>query len=410
MTTQPSPVALPKQEPSRPEVGGVKLVNLLTWLGEAKRLIAVVTGAAFVVAVLAAVLLPPRYTARATLLPPGAQQQSGSASALAALGALGGFAGGLGAKTPDELYVALLKSDSVVRALDARFSLKERYDIPYFEALRKAFPGFVRVAADKRSGVITVEVDDKDPAFAAELANAHAIEITNILGRLALSEAQKRRSFFEQRVKETKENLVKAEAELQSVQERSGMIVLEKQAEALIAGAAQIRATIFEREVRLKVARISATDQNPEVVQLLSELRALKTELARMESARGGSPGSAVDLPVGKLPQAALDYVRARRELKLQETLLEAMVRQLEAARMDEAKEGPLLQEVDRAVPPDYKSKPARALLVATVTLFALICVVGWIVVRRYSAERDESDPEGLVQWRAMKNSWALRR
>jgi capsule polysaccharide export protein KpsE/RkpR len=410
MTTQPSHVAAPVHEPYRPEVGEVKLVNLLTWLGEAKRLIAIVTGAAFVFSVLAAVLLPPSYTARATLLPPGSQQQSGSAAALAALGSLGGFAGGLSAKTPDELYVALLKSDSVVRALDARFSLKERYKIPYFEALRKAFPNFVRVTADKRSGVITVEVVDKDPAFAAELANAHVIEITNILGRLALSEAQKRRAFFEQRVKETKDSLVKAEADLQNVQERSGVIVLEKQAEALIAGAAQIRSTIFEREVRLKLARISATDQNPEVVQILSELRALRAELARMESARGGGSSSAIDLPVGRLPQAALDYVRARREMKIQETLLEAMVRQLEAARMDEAKEGPLLQEVDRAMPPDYKSKPPRALLVAASTLLALIGVVGWIVVRRYNAEQDQANPEGLVAWRAMKDSWALRR
>ena len=405
--------AVPVSEPqdnSHPMSSDLRLVHLMTWLGESKRLIGMVVGLVFVAALVISLLLQPIYTARTTLLPPGTQQQGGSAAALAALGSLGGLAGGLGAKTPDELYVALLKSDSVLRALDQRFSLRQRYDIRHFEALRKTFPSIVRIASDKKTGVISVEVDDKDPVFAADLANAHTTEITKVLGRLAVSEAQQRRLFFEQQVKDTKENLVKAEADLQGVQERSGVIVLEKQAEALISGAAQVRASISEREVRLKVARISATDQNPEVIRLMSELSALRSELARMESMQGGQPGSAVDMPVGKIPRAALDYVRARRELKLQETLLEAMIRQLELARLDEAKEGPLLQQVDRASPPDYKSKPSRAILVGTSTLFSLIAVTAWIIVRRYNALQNEIDPAGSESWRAMKLSWAWRR
>ena len=405
--------AVPVSEPqdnSHPMSSDLRLVHLMTWLGESKRLIGMVVGFVFVAALVISLLLQPIYTARTTLLPPGTQQQGGSAAALAALGSLGGLAGGLGAKTPDELYVALLKSDSVLRALDQRFSLRQRYDIRHFEALRKTFPSIVRIASDKKTGVISVEVDDKDPVFAADLANAHTTEITKVLGRLAVSEAQQRRLFFEQQVKDTKENLVKAEADLQGVQERSGVIVLEKQAEALISGAAQVRASISEREVRLKVARISATDQNPEVIRLMSELSALRSELARMESMQGGQPGSAVDMPVGKIPRAALDYVRARRELKLQETLLEAMIRQLELARLDEAKEGPLLQQVDRASPPDYKSKPSRAILVGTSTLFSLIAVTAWIIVRRYNALQNEIDPAGSESWRAMKLSWAWRR
>ena len=403
------PVSEP-QDTSHPMSSDLRLVHLMTWLGESKRLIGMVVGFVFVAALVISLLLQPIYTARTTLLPPGTQQQGGSAAALAALGSLGGLAGGLGAKTPDELYVALLKSDSVLRALDQRFSLRQRYDIRHFEALRKTFPSIVRIASDKKTGVISVEVDDKDPVFAADLANAHTTEITKVLGRLAVSEAQQRRLFFEQQVKDTKENLVKAEADLQGVQERSGVIVLEKQAEALISGAAQVRASISEREVRLKVARISATDQNPEVIRLMSELSALRSELARMESMQGGQPGSAVDMPVGKIPRAALDYVRARRELKLQETLLEAMIRQLELARLDEAKEGPLLQQVDRASPPDYKSKPSRAILVGTSTLFSLIAVTAWIIVRRYNALQNEIDPAGSESWRAMKLSWAWRR
>jgi tyrosine-protein kinase Etk/Wzc len=388
----------------------ISLADVLTWLGEQKALVGAVTAGVAVVALIVALLLPPVFTARTSFLAPGSQQQSGSAAALAALGALGGLGGGLAAKTPDELYVALLKSDSVLRGLDQRFNLKAHYDVDTYEALRKVFPGEVRVSSDKRSGVINVEVDDRDAKFAADLANAHEAEVTKLLGRLAVSEAQLRRAFFEKQLQETKENLVKAEQSLQAVQEKSGVIVLDKQAEALITNAALLRAQISEREVQLRVLRTSATEQNPAVMRLNSELRGLRAELARMESSQGGAPGSAVDMPVGRIPEAAVDYVRARRELKLQETLLESMVRQYEIAKLDEAKEGPSLQQVDVALPPDHKSRPARALIVLASALVALLLVSAWVVVRRYAAMLRSADPAAASAWRSLVRAWSFSR
>ena len=393
----------------------VSLTEIFTWLGEKKALIGAFTLGVFVLSCIVVLLLPPIYTARASFLPPGSQQQSTSAAALAALGSLGGLAGGglaggLGTKSPDELYVALLKSDSVERNLDQRFNLRQHYDVESYEVLRKTLPSYIRVTGDKKSGLISIEVDDKDPQFAAALANAHEDEVTKLLGRLAVSEAQLRRVFYEKQLQDTKENLIKAEESLQAVQEKSGVIVLDKQAEALITGAALIRAQITEREVQLKVLRTSATEQNPAVMRLSSELRALHSELARMESAQGGAAGSAVDMPVGKIPQAAVGYVRARRELKLQETLLEGMVRQYEIAKLDEAKEGQTLQQVDIAVPPDRKSKPARALIVLASTLVALLLISGSVVVRRYAALRRDSDPAAASAWRDLTRAWRIRR
>src|SRR6185369_8923915 len=210
----------------------------------------------------------------------------GSAAALAALGSLGALSGGIAAKTPDDLYVALLKSDSVQHGLDQRFNLRAHYDVETYEALRRALTNHVRVSADKKSGVISVEVDDKDAKFAADLANAHDPEVTKLLGRLAVSEAQLRRAFFEKQLQDTKENLVKAEQTLQAVQEKSGVIVLDKQTEALITNAALLRAQISEREVQLRVLRTSATDQNPVVIRLNSELRT-----ARRAGTDGVEPG-----------------------------------------------------------------------------------------------------------------------
>ena len=389
---------------------GVSLAEVLTWLGEKKALIGAVTAAAAIVSAVIALLIPPEYTARATFLAPGSQQQSASATALAALGSLGGLAGGLAAKTPDELYVALLKSDSVQRALVDRFDLKAHYNIDSYEVLRKTLPNYIRVSSDKKSGVIGVEVDDKDPQFAANLANAHEAEVTKLLARLAVSEAQLRRVFFEKQLQETKENLVKAERSLQAVQEKSGVIVLDKQAEALITNAALLRAQISEREVQLRVLRTSATEQNPAVMRLNSELRGLRAELARMESSQAGSPGSAVDMPVGRIPEAAVDYVRARRELKLQETLLESMVRQYEVAKLDEAKEGTSLQQVDIALPPDRKSKPTRSLIVLASTLAALVLVSSWVILRNYSARVRASDAASSAAWSGLRRAWSFKR
>ncbi|HJV61325.1 MAG TPA: hypothetical protein VJ743_10300, partial [Albitalea sp.] len=164
-----------------------------------------------------------------------------------------------------------------------------------------------------------------------------------------------------------------------------------------------------EREVQLKVLRTSATEQNPDVMRLNSELNALRAELARMESKQGGDAGSAVDMPVGKIPAAAIDYVRARRELKLQETLLEGIVRQYEIAKLDEAKEGSTLQQVDKAVPPDYKSKPSRALIVLAGTMLCLIGSSIVVVWRRYSAVVGELDPASAAAWQSLRKAWRLR-
>ncbi|GAB4565934.1 MAG: chain length determinant family protein [Rhizobacter sp.] len=406
------PQMLAQDEDDLDDGPSVGLLDLLTWLGEGKRLIAAVTAAAVVGSVVFALLKPNIYTARTTMLPPGSQQQSSSAAALAALGSLGGLAGGLAGKTPDELYVNLLKSDSVQRALATKFDLYKRYKIETYEVLRAAIPKNVRVSSDKKSGVITVEVDDEEPKFAAELANGYAAEITKLLGRLAVSEAQQRRVFFDQQLKETKDNLVKAEQALRSVQEKSGMIVLDQQAEAIIKAVAELKTKIIEREVRLKVMRTGTTAENPDVLMLNSELAALRSELARMESSTGtASPrgGSGIDIPVGKLPAAGLEYVRAAREVKFQETMLASMLRQYEIAKLDEAKEGPALQQVDVALPPDRKSKPARALIVIAATLAALLGASLFVIVRRYRALVREQDPQSAQAWDKLAEAWRLR-
>ncbi len=386
------------------------MVEVLSWLGQGKWLITKVTAAAAVVSLAISLLTAPIFTARTSLLPPGSQQQSGSAAALAALGSLGGLAGGFsGTKTTDELYVALMRSDTVLRALDSRFKLQVHYKVETFVALRKVALKRVRIASDKKTGVISVEVDDPKAAFAAELANGYVAELSGVLSRLAVSEAQQRRVFFESQLAAVNEKLALAETRMRELQERSGMIVLDKQSEAIISGAARVKSLIAEREVTLRVLRTTATDQNYDVLRIESELKGWRAELARLESAQGGGSRNGLDMPVGKIPAAAIDNVRARRELKLQELLLESVVRQLEMARLDEAKEGPLLQSIDQAVPPDFKSKPSRAMIAVGGTLAGLLGVVVFVLVRAFLAKQRENDPDAAQEVERMRQAWRWR-
>ena len=156
--------------------------------------------------------------------------------------------------------------------------------------------------------------------------------------------------------------------------------------------------------------RTGATSENPDVQRLNSELAGLRAELARMETASPGAATGSIDIPVGKLPAAAVDYIRARREVKFQETLLESMLRQFEIAKLDEAKEGPSLQQVDIAQPPDRKSKPARAVIVLATALLAFLGSSLFVIWRRYGAVMRAHDPSRVAAWQAIRQAWRWRR
>jgi tyrosine-protein kinase Etk/Wzc len=393
----------------------ITLMQAMIWLGEGKKFILSLTALLTLCGVLFAFLQPNIYTARTTLLPPSSQQQSGSAAALAALGSLGALAGGsLTGKAPDELYVGLLKSDTVWRALDASFDLRKRYKVDSFENLKQKIASHVRVTSDKKSGLISVEVDDFEPQFAAQFANAHSVEIVKLLSRLAVSEAQQRRVFFEQQLKDTKENLIGAEQALLHVQEKSGMVVLDKQAGAIIEAVSQLKTRIAEREIKLKVLRTTTTAENPDVRLLGSELLALRAELARMESnsviTRSDKKEGSVDIPIGQLPAAAIDYVRVLREVKFQESMLASMLKQFEVAKLDEAKDAPALQQVDMAMPPDRKSKPQRATIVLSTLLGSLALACAITVWRKNRQLQLYSSPRDVQALERLRKAWQFAR
>src|SRR5262245_38033690 len=161
-------------------------------------------------------LIQPTFTARTTLLPPQ-HQQSSAAMALSQLGALPGLAGGGTAiKSGGDQYISLMQSVTVSDRIIDEFKLMELYQAQYRVDARKALEGSVRITAGKKDSFLTVEVDDRDPQRAADIANAYVRNLRQLTNTLAVTEAQQRRAFFEQQLQQAKSKLIQAQIALEA--------------------------------------------------------------------------------------------------------------------------------------------------------------------------------------------------
>jgi tyrosine-protein kinase Etk/Wzc len=311
-------------------------------------------------------LVPPTFTAKAVMMPPQ-QQQSSAAAALQSLGALAGLAGGAaGIKSPADQYVALMQSTTVEDRLIDQFKLMQVYDEKWRSDTRKELERNTRISSGKKDGLITIEVDDHDPQRAAALANAYIEELRLVSTKLAMTEAQQRRMFFEKQLGQTKERFTAAQQALQASGINEGAIRAEPKAAA--EAYARLRAEVTAAEVRLQAMRSYLTEAAPEFQLAQTQLVALRAQMAKAESSNSAA--------------AQGDYISRFREFKYQEALFELFAKQYELARVDESREGALIQVVDPATPPERKSKPKKALIAVVATLATGFALLLWVFVR----------------------------
>ena len=374
----------------------ISLIDLAIALGEEKKTLFVVPAITTTLAIVVSLLMTPIFTAKTVMMPPQ-QQQSGAASALASLGALAGLAGGpAGIKSPDEMYIAFMQGESLQNAVIKKLDLQARYEKKTLFETREHLKQTVKIASDKKSGLITIEADDKDPEFAAKLANTHVEELRSLMGRLAVTDAQQRRVFFEQAITKNQTELAEAEANFRSAKEKSGMQVTAVIAETAVRAGAEMRGQIAAKEVQLAAMSNFATPQNPDVQRLTGELSALRSQLKKLEQGSGGDEKSS---PMQQLA------VKSYRDIKAREAMAGVLVAQYESARVDESKEGPLIQQVDVAVSPESKSKPKRAIIVI-VSAFAGLFLGVLIAFVRRALRKASEDPQSASQLATLKAAW----
>jgi uncharacterized protein involved in exopolysaccharide biosynthesis len=355
----------------------VSLLDLLIVMARRRWLVLWMTISMIVAAGLYCVLCPKQYTASTAILPPQ-QGSSAGAALMAQLGSLGSVAslagGGLGMlKNPNDLQVALMKSRTVEDAMVDRFHLMELYHKKRRSDARKKFESRVAIDNGAKDGLITIAVTDRDPQRAEQMANGYVEEFKRATSHLAVSEASQRRLFFEQQLAEAKENLANAEEALKKTEQTTGLIELDSQARAVIASVAQLRAQIAAKEVQIEGERSFATAENPDLRMAEQELAGLKAQLEKT-----GASSEDLLIPRGNLQQSGLEYVRRLRDVKYYETIFDLLARQYEVAKVDEARQGAVVQVVDRAVVPDRKSWPKPTIILPAAAFLGMFLGVVW--------------------------------
>lgn len=328
-------------------------------------------------------LIPPTFTATTTFLPPQ-QQNSLSATAMASLGALSGLVGNAsGMRGPGDEYVALMQSVTVADRIVDRFELMKVYKADHRFEARRDLNKNVQIGVGKKDALISVSVDDHDPGRAAAIANQYIVELRSVAAGLTLTEAQKRRAFFETQLEQTRDRLTAAQIALQSSGFNPGALKAEPRAAA--ERYAQLQAELTGAEVRLQTLRRGLADTAPEVLSQQAQIGALRSQLSQVERSTPTTP------------DGGPGYVGKYRDFKYQETLFDLFARQYEMARVDESREGALIQVVDVATPPEWKSRPKRAFIAIGAGLVALLLLIGWVALRT-SWRRSAQEPRNAAK------------
>jgi tyrosine-protein kinase Etk/Wzc len=365
---------------TEPAEAEVSLLDLIIVVVRHRWLIAKTTLAITLIGLIISLLLPVRYTASTAILPP--QQNSSTASALLSqLGSLGSVAalaggGSAGLKNPNDLQVALLKSRTVEDAMVDRFHLMELYHAKLRSVARKKLEKEVDIENGAKDGIIRISATDGDSRRAKDLANGYVEEFKKFSATLAVTEASQRRLFFENQLNQAKDNLAAAEEDLKRTELKTGVVTLDAQARATIQLVAELRAQIATKQAEITAMRSFATGENPELQIAEQQLAGLQSQEQKMGASSEGAENALI--PKGSIPETEIEYVGKLRNVKYYETIFELMARQYEIAKVDEARQGSVVQVVDLAIVPDHHSSPQRVLITLGAMILGLVFGVGW--------------------------------
>jgi len=332
----------------------------------------------FITVLVAAAILfsmPNEFKAKAVIMPP--QQQSTSAALLGSLGALAGAAPGLtGLKSPGELYVGMLSSNSIIDPIIEKYVLKEYFDTESIIETRARVKDKTTITSGK-DGLISIEFEHTDPAKAASIANDYVIYLDKLNRKIAITSAARERVFFEQKISEAKSSLAKAEGDMEIFQRETGFIYVDKQFDSAVQVVAEVNAKISAKKYEIASLSAALAEGNPVLIRARAELKQLESQLGSLNK-------NVLDSNYAKsqIPEKFGQYYSLLRELKYQEQVYGELSKQLEVARLQEAKDFSLVQVLDNAQVPDKKSGPMRAIILIIVFLIALVVSLVIVISR----------------------------
>lgn len=367
-----SPASVVEQHPFLEKE--MNLIEMLIMLAKHKKLLIVMPLVCAALAALYSLTTPNMYRAATKLLPPQ-QAQSSTAMLLSQLGGVASMvAGGSPLKNPNDVYIAMLRSRNVADGLIKRFQLDKVYQTKSPEETRKALETATTILVGK-DGLITIEVSSTEQKLVAPLTNAYVEELLGLTRVLAVTEAAQRRKFFEQQLELAKNNLSSAEAVLKHALDTRGVISVDNESRAIVETVGRLRAQVAAKEIQINSMQAFVTSNNPEYRRAQEELNSLRKQLSKLEN--GSGEESAGPVNAGN-KQEGLENIKVLREVKYYQMLYELLAKQYEAARLDEAKEGSVIQVLDSAIEPERRFKPKRFLLALAGGLAGLFLACAW--------------------------------
>lgn len=348
-------------------------INVLEYwriLKRRRKFIFAVTAAAFAVAVIISLLLPKTYLSKASIMPPqqGGSLAGGLASALPS--EIGSIAGLFGMETPSDIWLGILKSQSIKDAIIERFNLKTVYEKETMDDTIMTLDKAVSINKTEEN-IIAISVEDKNPLLAAEIANAYIEELDKVNRKSMMTSGSRTRSFIESALKETKVELARAEEDLRDFMKKHKTIDIDEQSKALVESTGMLAGQLAAKEITLKTLLSYSAPTNPQVQLLKTEVDEMKVQLTELQGGGGDLTKDGFVIPAGKIPDLSLRYARLLRNAKFQQAVYELLMQQYEMARIQEAKDTPTVQVLDVARAAEKKHSPKRVLIVAVTTMMA---------------------------------------
>jgi uncharacterized protein involved in exopolysaccharide biosynthesis len=387
----------------------ISLLPYLQLLWQSRRFLLRATFSVFVASALIAILIPNRYHAVTRLMPPDTQSSAGLGLLAAMAGKAGtgsgsglsSFGGGiasdlLGVKSSGALFVGIVGSQTVQDRVIRDFDLQRVYRDSKIEDARKDLAEYTDVAEDRKSGIITIGVTDRDPKRAAGMAHAYVDELDHLVAQVSTSSARRERIFLEERLKTVKAELDNTAKNFSNFASKNTAIDIPAQGKAMVEAAANLQGRLIAAQAELSGLQQIYTNSNVRVRAAEARVNELQRKLTEIGA---GAPGGeskeegALYPSIRRLPVLGVTYADLFLQTKIQATVYELLTQQYETAKVQEAKEIPSVKVLDVAIVPTKKSFPPRTLITILGTMLSLAVAMSWVVAKTRWDAVDPSHP-----------------